>query len=422
LACLTWFALGWVLAAALRWRGAEAPAAWNGELRDLAVRAGVRRAIDLRVSRDERGPLTVGIFHSTVLLPPSAVDWSADQRRLVLLHELAHIVRHDCRSQAVAHVACAVHWFNPLVWLAARELRRERERACDEIVLRHGTKPSDYAACLLDVAAAAQSRSMPSAALAMARRSELEGRLLAILSHRARESSRTTTRLVPLGVVAASLALLAAQPVASGPPEADLPSVSASARRLPAPSPDEELSRQATKEAARTLRSAAAPEERSRAALALADSGQSAVSPLVRALEDPSADVREKAALALGLQSDRSVVPHLLRALTDPDAQVREKAALGLALRRDASVVEPLVAALGDPDGQVREKAAIALGTTADPRARAALEGALKDPDSQVREKAVAGLTMLGSVSPAEVDDLREGLRGFMGMMLRLTR
>ena len=91
------------------------------------------------------------------------------------------------------------------------------------------------------------------------------------------------------------------------------------------------------------------------------------------------------------------VIDPLLSALKDPDAQVREKAAIGLAFRRDPKIVEPLLAAMEDSDSQVREKAAIALGASGDERAVGALTKAMKDPDSQVREKAVAGLVLLGT-------------------------
>jgi hypothetical protein len=391
-----------------------------GELRDLACRAGVVRDVDLRIARDERGPLALGLVRATILLPPSARRWPLERRRTVLLHELAHVARGDCRSQALAHIACALYWFNPLVWLAARELRRERERACDDLVLRQGTRASDYAACLLEVARAAR---MPSVALAMARRSELEGRLLAVFSDRARVPAIATKRLLPVCVLLCSAALLGVQAVASTPPRPSEPTQPRLQTTWTPPLVADPPPRQTSHPALRELDSSD-PAVRSRAALALADGDQTAsVNPLVNALSDPSPDVREKAALALGLQSHRAVVQPLIGALRDPDPQVREKAALGLALRRDAVVVQPLIDALDDPDGQVREKAAIALGTSGDERARPALEAALEDPDPQVREKASTALTLLGvSASVADRESARDGLRALVGTVLSLMR
>ena len=101
--------------------------------------------------------------------------------------------------------------------------------------------------------------------------------------------------------------------------------------------------------------------------------------------------------MGLAMTPGADVIDPLLSALKDPDAQVREKAAIGLAFRRDPKIIDPLLTAMEDSDSQVREKAAIALGASGDARAVGALTKAMKDPDSQVREKAVAGLVLLGT-------------------------
>ena len=126
-----------------------------------------------------------GIWRSSVLVPADADSWPAHRVRVVLLHELAHVKRRDCLTHLVAQLACAAYWFNPLVWMAARRLRTERERACDDLVLASGTRGSDYADQLLDIARVMQAGRFPAvfagASLAMAQRSQLEGRLIAIL-------------------------------------------------------------------------------------------------------------------------------------------------------------------------------------------------------------------------------------------------
>ncbi|HUR00878.1 MAG TPA: M56 family metallopeptidase, partial [Gemmatimonadaceae bacterium] len=134
-------------------------------------------------------PVTWGIVYPAVLLPQDADTWSEERRRFVLVHEMAHVKRFDALTQLVAQISIALFWFDPLVWIAAHRMRVEREHACDDYVLRDGTTPSLYAGELLEMVRSIgtphHDRAAPAfAALAMARRSEFEGRMLSILDPR----------------------------------------------------------------------------------------------------------------------------------------------------------------------------------------------------------------------------------------------
>jgi beta-lactamase regulating signal transducer with metallopeptidase domain len=84
----------------------------------------------------ESGPALVGLMHLRLLLPVCVVDQFAwRELRHVILHELVHLKRRDILVNYLASLVQAVHWFNPLVWLAAARMRAERELACDEAVL-----------------------------------------------------------------------------------------------------------------------------------------------------------------------------------------------------------------------------------------------------------------------------------------------
>ena len=175
---------------------------WLTLLTELCVRLGVGRSVKILRAAGDVMPMAWGLLRPVVILPPQADAWPADRRRVVLLHELAHIRRLDCLTQMVGRLARAVYWFNPLVWWAYRQLIGERERACDDLVLRAGSKPSAYAEHLLAVVSALPTRSAAGrAAIAMARRSNIEGRLLAILD--ARISRRALTRVAVCLAVAA---------------------------------------------------------------------------------------------------------------------------------------------------------------------------------------------------------------------------
>src|SRR5262249_20941514 len=153
-------------------------AEWGSLAERVRRELGLRRRVRLLLADGPVVPMTWGLLAPVVLLPSDARDWAPPRRRHVLLHELAHVQRGDWPMQLVAQVVCALYWFQPLAWLAARALRRERERACDDHVLLAGGKPSEYAGHLLDIARSRSPGFAGSyAALAMARRSQLEGRL-----------------------------------------------------------------------------------------------------------------------------------------------------------------------------------------------------------------------------------------------------
>ena len=156
----------------------------------LSARLALPRPVTVLEGPSGGMPITWGAFHPVVLLPAEARQWDDDRLRAVLLHELAHVKRHDYLTQLLARTACAVFWFNPLVWVAAVRLRVERELACDDVVLTAGSRPSDYAGYLLEIARSLKAGTVTSvASIAMARPSQLSGRLLAVLDASRRRSA-----------------------------------------------------------------------------------------------------------------------------------------------------------------------------------------------------------------------------------------
>ena len=175
---------------------------WALLLRQAGDTLRLRRSVSLWQSADNPMPLTWGWWRPVVLLPAEAAHWPEQRRRVVLLHELAHVKRWDCLTQTVARIVCAFYWINPLIWLATRRMCVERERACDDLVLNGGCKASDYAGQLVEIAQTY--RQIPRvAAIAMARSSQIKGRVAAIVdASRARRSRPLTAIaiLVSMGV------------------------------------------------------------------------------------------------------------------------------------------------------------------------------------------------------------------------------
>lgn len=161
---------------------------WMTPLYEIADRMELEEPPRLLGSDDAKMPFACGFVTPAIVLPSSCESWSLDRRRAVLLHELAHIKRRDLLGHTLGRLTCAVYWFHPLVWKAAKQLRSESERACDDLALACGAKASDYAEHLLDIVTSVRGDATPAVALAMARRKEFEGRMLAILDPELRHS------------------------------------------------------------------------------------------------------------------------------------------------------------------------------------------------------------------------------------------
>jgi HEAT repeat protein/beta-lactamase regulating signal transducer with metallopeptidase domain len=369
---------------------------WQELVDDARASVGAEALPRIVISAEAAMPFTSGLLRPVIVLPDSATDWTMERRRSVLLHELAHVRRRDLVTNAVVQLACAVYWFHPLVRLAARHVRIEAERACDALVVAAGTRPSDYAGDLLEIARTMRSSATATVALAMARRSDFEGRLLAILSPDAGRNVLTATRaaLVALSFAAPAVAIGAAVPAGPATPNAEVRNtnrVEAAAPSVASHEADVEPTASVAGVAEHALQDVPTPERQ-----APAQKRDTAVPALLSVLKDENAAVRLAAVESLGNLSDPRAVDALVQALrTDTDPQVREAAAEALGEIDSPRAVPGLIAALGSEKvGAVRAKIAWALGEIDDKRSGAveALGAVVRDPDAEVRRQAVWAL------------------------------
>jgi bla regulator protein BlaR1 len=133
--------------------------------------AGVCRRTRLVVFDGVEQPAIMGVFRPTLLLPLDAEAFTNQQLRLVMLHELAHVRRWDIAANWLLVLIRAIHWWNPIYWLAAARFRSLQEQACDAFVVRQmaGEPVRDYRELLLTLAerrpAAAWRVSLPASIL-----------------------------------------------------------------------------------------------------------------------------------------------------------------------------------------------------------------------------------------------------------------
>jgi beta-lactamase regulating signal transducer with metallopeptidase domain/HEAT repeat protein len=414
-AAITLALLGWLAAGAVAVRriidGARELTSpdWTTPLCEVADRLDLDTPPRLVLSDAIEMAFACGVLTPTIVLPANADSWSDDRRRAVLFHELAHVKRHDLLGHTLGRLACALYWFHPLVWTAAKNLRAESERACDDLVLSCGARPSEYAQHLLDMVTSVRRHGAPVTALPMARKKEFEGRMLAILDPAVRRASpgRMQAAAVIATVGVLSLTVAAAAPaserVANAHVDHVAPPAPPTAVALTPPPATMRVKRVASPEPAPmpapTTDPSPSPSARPHIDLDLVtptqlrvqatDTGRIAL--LIRVLStDSDAGVRRTAAWALQDIRSSDVLASLIKALhVDADWSVREMAAWALAEHPGDDAVSALSDGLHDKNARVRATSAWSLGQLEARREVGSLENAVSDEDVQVRELAI---------------------------------
>ena len=179
---------------------------WQTRLTDAGHAVGVSTTtVRLAASRDVSVPLTWGVWRPVILLPESALHWSADRLQAVLRHELVHVRARDAATRLAARIACALFWFHPGVWWMTRRFEADAEEASDDRVLLSGVRMSDYAEWLS--ASVPWSRDHVQVATALVRPGNLRARLAAVTD--TRRHLGAPTRRVALFAVALTAAIVA---------------------------------------------------------------------------------------------------------------------------------------------------------------------------------------------------------------------
>jgi beta-lactamase regulating signal transducer with metallopeptidase domain len=124
---------------------------WLSALARAQRRMGFKHGTALLTSDELASPISWGLVRPVIVLNKRAVE-ASDEAEAIIAHELAHVARMDWIKLLLARVATALFWFNPLVWMLAREAHQLREEAADDSVLAADIVDTDYAQLLVGVA------------------------------------------------------------------------------------------------------------------------------------------------------------------------------------------------------------------------------------------------------------------------------
>lgn len=424
---------------------------------------GIER-VQLGRSATARVPCTVGIRRPLIVLPDSFCG-DVDQETLISVigHEMAHVRRRDFLTKLVCELVSLPISFHPVTFLIKRQIERERELACDELVTQQVLRPETYARSLLR---AADLSLLPARRTMML--SVFDGRMLEerirLLMRKQFSANKWSARIITAVVLTAicvssvlgsafgfslrtpiELPELAPAPAATVIPSPEPMTISVARKQDPAPvvSQRESTTAQERAQAAcdagrkrdveaipslvamlgddRQIEPIACytrgnwspaldtfkrPSAGEQAALALASLGPNALGPLLDQLDNSNAVARRNAAWAIGELTNMipgqraAAVPQLITLLRDTDPWVRMAAARAIGEVRDRRASETLIVTLSDADWRVRRLAAWALNEMREQRAVAALCNLLiADARAEVRSAAAEALGEIRSAA-----------------------
>lgn len=187
-----------------------ADAATRELLADISRQFGLTKTPSAYTTDAADQPFVWGWLSGSIYLPAQFDRiGDASQRRAILTHELAHVARCDAATNLIQLVVQAAFYFHPLVWWANRELRREREKCCDEFVLSTSSaSPRQYCEAIVAVLARAAQTRRPAPVLAVGGQVDaVEERLAAILTPN-RRFLRRPSRLAKAAALAVACGIL----------------------------------------------------------------------------------------------------------------------------------------------------------------------------------------------------------------------
>ncbi len=346
-----------------------------GVLKQVQGQTQFQKAVKIAVSTHIDIPFTAGWRKPVIYVPKNFESYDFQKQRYVLLHELAHIKRQDGLSSLLTQLVCAVLWFNPLVWLAAKWSKLDMEKACDDLVICATEEKYDYASLMLDIIETSQFKPFyAQSRLAMASENELKSRMYAILDDKINRD-----KIGKYGIIGATIiALCLLIPLAS----------------LQVVQQNEQSEDNIDITPYLTALESEDAMEVKMAAWALGTvEKKETVSSLVAKLNHENPEVRSMIAWALGEIKEKSTLDDLLKLTQDKEPLVREMATMAVGELDQPASINALKNLLNDNAVGVRVAAVWALGEISNSRALDIVQQSINNPSKEVKKMAI---TVLG--------------------------
>lgn len=178
---------------------------YQGCLREMNI----RRKIPVYSTAYLKSPVISGMFRPCIYMPIHLIsDHNAKDLRYMLLHELSHYRHRDAVMNHLMNIANVLYWFNPVVWLACREMKTDREIACDTSVLRMlgADDHESYGHTLIDLAEKISHSPFPFATGMSGSMAQMQRRIINIATYQKESFQKSVSSFLAYILIAAFLA------------------------------------------------------------------------------------------------------------------------------------------------------------------------------------------------------------------------
>jgi len=183
------------------------PEAWERRMKMLALKTGLHRSITCLQSQKVMVPTVIGILRPVILIPSMIISgFPADQLETIIVHELAHIRRHDFLINVMQSIMEALFFYHPVVWIISENVRQEREICCDDDTVKVCGKVTLYARALACLSAYQIKAAIPSVAITGNKKSIIH-RVERILNNKKMKTNKTERLIAGLVLVTSVLVI-----------------------------------------------------------------------------------------------------------------------------------------------------------------------------------------------------------------------